>query len=143
MTRVSRNALVRYSASCMYQLVADIEAYPQFLPWCANATIHKSSAHEVEATLGLAKGPIRKAFSTRNTLNPEERIELHLLNGPFKSLQGEWRFTQLGEDGSRVQLDLEFEFSSRLLAMTVGPVFNEIANTMVQAFCDRAGVLYA
>lgn len=140
-TRVSRSALVPHSASHMYQLVADIEAYPDFLPWCANATILKRSAEEVEATLSLAKGPISKAFTTRNTLHPEARIELHLLDGPFKSLQGEWRFEQLGEDGSRVQLELEFEFSSRLLAMTVGPVFNEIANTMVQAFCDRARAL--
>ena len=140
-TRVSRSALVPQSASLMYQLVADIEAYPHFLPWCADATIHKRSALEVVATLSLAKGPVRKAFSTRNTLHPEQRIELQLLDGPFKSLQGEWNFAQLGDDGSRVQLELEFEFSSRLLAMTVGPIFNEIANTMVQAFCDRARAL--
>ncbi len=142
MTRVSRSALVPHSASRMYQLVADIEAYPHFLPWCADATILKSDARVVEATLRLAKGPVHKEFTTRNTLHPEERIELALLEGPFKSLHGEWAFVQLGDEGSRVKLDLQFEFSSRLLSMTVGPVFNEIANTMVQAFCDRARALY-
>ena len=143
MTRVSRSALVPYSAALMYQLVADIEAYPRFLPWCASAVVLHRDETEVRATLGLAKGPVRKQFSTRNTMHPEHRIELQLLEGPFKSLHGAWTFAQLGDDGSRVQLELEFEFASRLLGMTIGPVFNEIANTMVQAFCTRAREVYA
>ena len=126
----------------MYQLVDDIESYPKFLPWCAAAIVHTRSVEQVHATIRIAKGPLRKEFSTRNTLEANRQIKLTLVDGPFKRLDGNWQFEQLDNAGSRVTLALEFEFSNRLVTMTAGPIFNEIANTMVSAFCDRARQVY-
>ena len=142
MTTVNRTALVPFSAAAMFRLIDDIDAYPQFLPWCSSTRVLSRSDAEVVATIRIAKGPLHKEFTTRNRLMPDSRIELRLQDGPFKRLDGLWTFTQLGDDGCRVGLDLDFEFSSRLLTMTVGPVFNEIASTMVNAFCARARAVY-
>lgn len=126
----------------MYALVDDVPSYPQFLPWCSGAEEHRRDGNEVHATIRIAKGPLRKAFSTINRLTPGERIDLSLVDGPFRRLDGSWSFAPLGTDGCKVSLELEFEFSSRILTATIGPVFNEIANSMVSAFCQRAQVLY-
>lgn len=131
-----------YTAEAMYQLVADVETYPDFLPWCRSASIYESTSDEVKATLEIARGPVRKSFTTRNRLQYGEAIRMSLVDGPFKHLEGEWRFTPLGDDGSKIELHLEFDFESRLLRATVGPVFNHIAETMVEAFCKRAHALY-
>jgi len=126
----------------MYALVADTESYPAFLPWCRSARILSREGDEVVGTVELVKGPAHKSFTTVNRLVKGERIDMELVKGPFKHLQGVWRFQPIGDQGSRVSLDLEFEFSNRLLAMTVGPVFNEIANRLVDAFTRRAAELY-
>lgn len=131
-----------YTAEAMYQLVADVETYPEFLPWCRSAKIQGTNGNEVQASLEIARGPVRKSFTTRNRLHHGKAIRMSLVNGPFKHLEGEWRFTPLGEDGSKIELHLEFDFSSKLLKATVGPVFNHIAETMVDAFCRRAHELY-
>ena len=122
----------------MYELVADVESYPSFLPWCRAATVHARSAEEATATLQVARGPLRINFSTRNVMHTPERIELHLLDGPFRELEGTWRFTPLGEEGSKVSLHLAFEFSSGLVRATMAPIFRDIADTMLAAFCTRA-----
>ncbi len=140
--RVDRNAIMPYTAEAMYQLVADVETYPEFLPWCRSASVQSGNGDEVEASLEIARGPVRKTFTTRNRLEPGEAIRMSLVDGPFKHLQGEWRFTPLGNDGSKIELHLEFDFDSRILRATVGPVFNHIAETMVDAFCKRAHALY-
>ena len=140
--KVDRNAIMPYTAEAMYQLVADVETYPEFLPWCRSARIEQSRGDEIQASLEIARGPVRKSFTTRNTLEPGEAIRMSLVDGPFKHLEGEWRFTPLGNDGSKIELHLEFDFASRLLKATVGPVFNHIAETMVEAFCRRAHDLY-
>jgi len=141
-TIVNRTALVPYSAAQMFLLIDDIEAYPQFLPWCSGTQVLSRLPEEVIATIRIAKGPLHKEFTTRNRLMPDSRIELTLQQGPFKRFEGAWTFAQLGEDGCRVGLVLDFEFSSRILTMTVGPVFNEIASTMVNAFCARARAVH-
>ena len=142
MTTVSRMALMPYSAGEMYDLVDNIEAYPQFLPWCKSATVLSRTDDEVHANLALSRGGIHKSFTTCNRLQRNKIIEMRLVEGPFNHLEGFWRFDNLGEQACKVGLDLEFEFSSRLLGLTVGPVFNQIASTLVDSFCERAVEVY-
>jgi len=138
MRQVRRNALVPYPAREMYGLVDDIEAYPEFLPWCRAARVESRSETEVEASLELARGGIAKWFTTRNRMVPGERIDIELVEGPFRHLQGHWKFTPLGESGCRIDLEMEFEFSSSMLDMVIGPVFQQICNTLLDAFVERA-----
>jgi ribosome-associated toxin RatA of RatAB toxin-antitoxin module len=126
----------------MCELVADTESYPAFLPWCRSVRILSREGDEVVGTVEMVKGRVHKSFTTVNRLVKGERIDMELVEGPFKHLQGAWRFQPIGDQGCRVSLDLEFEFSNRLLAMTVGPVFSDIANRLVDAFTRRAAQLY-
>jgi len=142
MAKVEKSALVPHTAQEMYALVAEVERYPEFLPWCRSARQRSNGDGSVTATIEMAKGPLHKSFTTRNHLREGERIEIRLVDGPFKRLDGTWRFEPRGQQGCRVTLDLEFDFSSRLLRAVVGPVFHEIANTMVDAFCRRAANVY-
>ena len=142
MRRVTRNALVPFTAGQMFSLVADIEAYPGFLPWCSKARIETERGDEVQARLEVARGPVRKTFTTLNRHVENRQIDISLVDGPFRHLQGHWRFDALSEDGCRVELHLEFEFASRIIGRLLDPVFNEIANTMVDAFCKRAADVY-
>jgi len=142
MAIINRSALVRYSASQMFALVDDIQAYPEFLPWCKTATELSRDEDEVRATLELSRAGIHKTFSTCNRLQPGKMIEMRLLEGPFRHLEGFWRFERLGDEACKVSLDLEFEFSNKILEVTLGPVFNQIANSLVDAFCERAVTSY-
>ena len=142
MRRVTRSALVPFTAEDMFALVADIKSYPRFLPWCSSAVIEDESGDEVQARLEVSKGPVRKTFTTRNRHSGTSKIVMDLIDGPFRHLQGYWKFEALGGEGCRIELHLEFEFASRMLGRLMDPVFNEIANTMVDAFCRRAGELY-
>lgn len=145
MPTVNRHALVPYSAAQMFALVDDIESYPQFLPWCKSAKVWSRDGDDVRASVELAKGAIQKSFTTLNRNQRDKMIEMRLLEGPFRHLQGFWRFDTLGEGEAmacKVSLDLEYEFSNALLAMTVGPVFNQIANKLVDAFSQRAVTVY-
>lgn len=142
MANVQKNALVPYSAREMYALVADVDSYPQFLPWCRAASQGVNADGSIKATIEMARGPLHRSFTTRNHLTEGERIEIHLVDGPFRRLDGIWCFEPRGEHGCRVALDLEFDFSSRVLRSVVGPVFHEIANSMVDAFCRRASSVY-
>ena len=142
MASISRSALVPYSAGRMYALVDDIESYPLFLPWCRTSTVISRNNDEVKASIEIARGAVNKSFTTCNRLQKDKMIEMRLVEGPFRHLQGFWRFDSLSEDACKVMLDLEFEFAGKLLDMTVGPVFNQIANTLVDAFCQRAKEVY-
>lgn len=142
MNTVHRSALVMHSAEQMYQLVNDIEAYPQFLPWCHGARIQSATEEEIVASLDVGKAGVSKTFTTRNRLVQNQAVEVALVDGPFRRLEGSWVFTPLSEEACRVELDLGFEFSSNLIAMMLGPIFNEAANTMVAAFCKRADDVY-
>jgi len=139
---VSRSALVPYAASEMFALVADIEKYPGFLPWCREARIRVPGEDTVEASLKIGRGPIRKTFTTRNVMTQDTRIDIGLIDGPFSHLQGCWKFLALDGDGCRIVLDLEYELSNAVLRHTLGPLFSEIANSLVDAFCRRAQELY-
>lgn len=142
MTSIHKSALVPYTPAEMFALVDAIDAYPQFLPWCAGARVLSRSADEVRASIDISKGGVNKTFTTLNRNQPDKMIEMRLLEGPFSRLEGFWRFDPLGEAGCKVCFDLEFEFASRMLGLVVGPVFSQIANTLVDAFEKRAADVY-
>jgi ribosome-associated toxin RatA of RatAB toxin-antitoxin module len=142
MPTVSRNALVPYSNAEMFQLVNDIDAYPRFLPWCSSAQVLSRTEDEIEARIEVARSGLQKSFATRNRLQKDKMVEMRLLEGPFRHLEGFWRFDPLGENACRVSFDLDFEFSNRLVAMAFGPVFNQLAASLVDAFRTRAVAVY-
>ncbi len=142
MTLVQKSALVKFSAQDMYNLVDDIESYPDFLPWCSGSRIICRTPEMVEAELMIAKGGFNKSFTTRNKLEPGVRISMSLVKGPFSYLQGSWRFIPLREDASKISLDLEFEMAGKLANLAFGTVFNQICNTMVSSFTQRAKQIY-
>jgi ribosome-associated toxin RatA of RatAB toxin-antitoxin module len=142
MTTINKSALVPYSPAEMFALVDDIDTYAEFLPWCRQSRVLSRSEDEVRATIEIAKGGVEKAFTTCNRNQHNKMIEMRLVEGPFKHLEGFWRFDALGEQGSKVSLDLEFEFASRMLSMVVGPVFNQVANSLVDSFHKRAIQVY-
>ena len=132
MASISKSALVPYTPAQMFVLVDDIDVYPRFLPWCRDAKVLSRSVDEVRATIVLSKGGVEKSFTTRNLIQKDKMIEMRLEEGPFKQL----------EDGCKISFDLEFEFASRMLDMVVGPVFSQIANSLVDSFHKRAMEMY-
>ena len=143
MPNINRSAIVPYTPEQMFALVDDINAYSEFLPWCQQSREHERSADVVRASIELAKGKVKKAFTTQNRLHKGKMIEMKLVDGPFRQLEGFWRFHPL-KDGQacKVELDLAFEFSNRIIAMAIGPVFTSVANSLVDAFVERASNLY-
>ena len=142
MKNIQKSALVPYSAAQMFTLVDDIAAYADFLPWCSQSLVVARDTDIVEAELTISYGQLNKTFATRNINTPKNQIEMQLVKGPFKHLNGRWDFCMLGDEGCKVSLDLSFEFSNKLLDLTVGPVFSQIANSLVDAFTERAGKIY-
>ena len=142
MTVVQKSALVKFSAQQMFDLVNDIESYPQFLPWCSGSRILSRGDGVLEAELSISKGGFKKSFSTRNRIDQGGTITVSLLDGPFSYLEGVWNFMPLREDASKITLDLEFEMSGKLASLAFGAVFNQICNTMVSSFTSRAKEVY-
>lgn len=142
MATISRSALVPYSAESMFDLVDDVDAYQEFLPWCNGSEVIWRKDDEVKARVSIAKGAVEKAFTTLNRTQRGKMIEMRLVEGPFRRLDGYWRFQPLGDQGCKISLDLEFEFSSRLVKMAFGKIFNQIANRLVDAFVERAHAVY-
>lgn len=138
MRKVKKSAIVPYSAREMFVLVDDVESYPQFLPWCNQAEVHNRTEESVDATLELQKGALSNKFTTRNSRNEFESIGLALIGGPFRHLDGGWQFKELGDNGCKVSLELEFEFESTLVDMMFGSFFEDICNSLVDAFTKRA-----
>jgi ribosome-associated toxin RatA of RatAB toxin-antitoxin module len=142
MPQVRRSALVSFSAEQMYDLVNDVPRYPEFLPGCAGAQVLESAADKMVASVEVSKAGIRKTFTTRNQLVEGTQIMMELVDGPFKSLRGGWYFTPLDEAACKVELKLDFEFTSKLVEAAFGRVFNELTNNMVSAFTKRAKQVY-
>lgn len=138
MKRIERSAIVEHSASEMYALVDRVESYPQFLPWCAEAEVHERVPGKTQATLTARIGALRQSFTTENRNRPGEAIEMRLVKGPFRRFRGEWRFVPLGENACRIQFALEYEFASRTLGRLLAPLFDGMADSMVDAFVRRA-----
>jgi len=139
---VERSALVTYTAAQMFALVNDVVRYPEFLPWCVAARVEEVSAAERIAALKVARGVLRTEFTTRNILRQDEQIQMQLLHGPFRDLQGEWRFEPIGARGSRVHFRVEFEFKNRLTATAFNAVFEAMCGTIIEAFVQRANSVY-
>jgi ribosome-associated toxin RatA of RatAB toxin-antitoxin module len=140
--KVNRSALIPYSADQMFALVEDVVAYPDFLPWCTGTTLHSKDSEFVEASIQLQRGALKKTFRTRNSLQPGIAMGIALVGGPSRHLSGGWRFEQLGDDGSKVSLALEFEFENRLTDSIFGRYFEDTCNSLIDSFTQRAHDMY-
>lgn len=139
---VKRSAIVPFAAGRMYGLVADVPRYPEFLKWCSKASAVEEREGEVLASLEISFKGLKKKFTTLNRMTADRSIEMSLVKGPFSRLHGLWLFTPLGEDASKIELDISFDFDNPLVARVVGPLFSHIANHQVEAFHQRARALY-
>lgn len=142
MTTISKSALVPFTPEQMFQLVDDIEAYSEFLPWCGEATEIERDENYVEASLLISHSGFHKAFTTRNSLEKNHKMIMKLVDGPFKHLEGIWSFDSLGDHACKVSLNLDFEFSSKIISVSLGPIFSKMANNLVDAFIKRAEDIY-
>ena len=142
MKEIARSAIVEHSAAEMYALVEDIEAYPRFLPWCAAAAVHERRPDATRATLTVGVGGLRHSFTTHNENRPGEAIDMRLEQGPFRRFHGEWRFVPLGPAACRIEFSLQYEFSSRTLGRLLAPLFDGLADSMVDAFVRRAAEVH-
>ena len=138
MREVKRSALVNKPPAELFALINDIESYPQFLPWCTHARVVSRTPTEIVATLGVRQGTLHGEFTTRNTLEPDRRILMELVSGPFRKLEGEWLLTPIEPEGCRVELTMRFAFSHRLTAMLFEPKFAATIGSLVDAFVARA-----
>ena len=142
MPTVKRQQIVPYSSAQMYELVNKVEGYPQFVPACKRADVISRNQDEVRAKLLFAQGAIHKSFTTCNRLQQDKMIEIKLLDGPFKHLEGFWLFEAQADKQCRIVFDLEFEFASRLLSFMFEPFFHQITNRLVDVFTKRAAEVY-
>lgn len=143
MTQVDRSALVLHTAEEMFDLINDVERYPEFLPWCAKTEVVSRTDEELVATLFLSKGGLNYSFTTRNQLTRPTRMTLALEEGPFSNLEGVWDFKVLSDEASKVSLNLNFEFSGKIASFAMSKVFNQVATTLVDAFVERADQVYS
>lgn len=145
MKHIHKSVLIWYSAAEMFALVTDVERYPEFLPWCDRSAVLSSDVAGMTAEVGISFGGIRQTFTTRNDHLPGPRVAMKLVDGPFSTLDGEWCFTPVGDEAqraSRVELFLNYGFRNATLAALVGPVFDKIAGSLVDAFVKRAEQVY-
>jgi len=142
MHKVQRSVLVPHSAAQMFDLVADVEKYPEFMPWCGGTAVRSRDEHGMQASITISLAGLRQTFTTRNTHDYPNRIDLELVDGPFSALVGHWQFQPLAEDACKVLFTLEYAFSSRALEALVGPVFNRIASSFIDSFTKRAQACY-
>jgi len=133
---------VPHTAAQMYQLVIDIELYPQFVPWCDSCDVVTVSESSVRAAMKFARKGLSATWTTLNTNTPCRKVEMQLVTGPFKNLKGEWNFVSIDDHSSKVVLEMEFEFSNAILSKAFGSFFSQIANKLVSAFVARANQLY-
>nr|WP_315399455.1 type II toxin-antitoxin system RatA family toxin [uncultured Duganella sp.] len=142
MAVVHKSVFLGYSAQQMFDLVANIDDYPKFLPWCSGVEIRERNGDVVVASIGINYHGVKQSFTTSNENTAPATIKMKLVDGPFKCLDGVWTFKALREDACKIELDMRYEFSGTLLDKLVGPVFGMIANSMVDSFCKRAETVY-
>jgi ribosome-associated toxin RatA of RatAB toxin-antitoxin module len=142
MAVVHKSVIVGYSAEQMFALVDTMEDYPRFLPWCGGVEVLGRETDRLVATIAIHYHGIKQSFTTENIHTRPTSIQMRLLEGPFKHLQGAWVFKPLREDACKIEFDLQYEFSSRILEKIIGPVFGMIANSFVDSFCKRAETAY-
>jgi Oligoketide cyclase/lipid transport protein len=145
MKTVHKSVLIWYSAQEMFALVTDVASYPEFLPWCDRAAVLGEDEHGMDAEVGIAFGGIHQTFTTRNEHVPGREVRMTLVKGPFSQLEGQWKFIPLGGDEQRackVELEMHYGFDNAALSALVGPVFDKIAGSLVDAFVKRAEQVY-
>ncbi|WP_353147035.1 type II toxin-antitoxin system RatA family toxin [Pollutimonas bauzanensis] len=142
MHTVQRSVLVPHSRAQMFDLVADVASYPQFMPWCGGTTVHKHDEKGMEASVTISIAGIKQTFTTRNEHDHPRLITIHLIDGPFSALTGKWEFQELAPDACKVVYTMEYAFSSRALEAVVGPIFNRIATSFIDSFTQRAQAVY-
>jgi len=142
MAKVEKSVLIGHSADKIYALVADVDAYPQFLPWCNATEVRQVEGQKAVATLHVNYHGLRLHFTTENRMEQGALIDMTLVNGPFKHLDGFWRFVPLSAQACKIEFQLSYELSGKLVEKIAGPVFNHIANTLVEVFVKRATALY-
>jgi ribosome-associated toxin RatA of RatAB toxin-antitoxin module len=138
MREVKRSALVNKPPAELFALINDIESYPQFLPWCTHARVLSRTPTEIVATIGVRQGALHGEFTTRNTLETNRSVQLQLVSGPFRTLEGEWRLAPIEPDGCRVELSMRFAFAHRLTALLFEPKFAATIGSLLDAFVARA-----
>ena len=143
MAVVEKSVLIERSAAQMFDLVDRVEDYPKFLPWCGGTQLFERNPNITSARIDVSYHGLKTHFSTENAKSYPRSMTIALTDGPFKHMDGGWRFTPLGDAACKVEFRLHYEFSSRLLEKVLGPVFNHIANTFVESFVKRAGELHA
>lgn len=142
MHNISKSAIIPYSTKQMYDLVNDIENYQKFLNWCDNSKILDKKQNQINASISVNKGFFKQQFSTKNTLIKNQQITMELINGPFKTLVGNWSFNQLRPNACKIIFELKFEFKSRLIDISLCPAFSQIASTQLDSFIKRAKDVY-
>ncbi len=142
MAVVHKSVLLHYSAAQMFALVDRVEDYPSFLPWCGGVDVRERTADKLVAAIQINYHGVKQSFTTENSNTPPTRMTMSLVEGPFRHLDGAWQFTALREDACKVEFDLHYEFSSKLLEKLIGPVFSKIADSFVESFRRRAEVVY-
>jgi ribosome-associated toxin RatA of RatAB toxin-antitoxin module len=138
MREVKRSALVSQPPARVFTLINDIERYPEFLPWCTHARVLSRTPEQIVATLGVRQGALTGEFTTRNTLVPDTGIHMHLVSGPFRTLEGEWRLSPIASHGCQVEFAVKFEFRNRLSGLLFEPLFAQTIGSLVDAFVQRA-----
>jgi ribosome-associated toxin RatA of RatAB toxin-antitoxin module len=139
---IRRSALVTFSPEQMFDLVIDVERYPQFLPWVSGAQLHEKSERELLASMEMQRSGVRERFSTRNTFERPSFMTLEMVEGPFRVLEGRWSFAPIGTAGTRVELEMRFEFANPVISMLFGKAFEQSCNTLIDAFITRARETY-
>ncbi|MCP4187926.1 MAG: type II toxin-antitoxin system RatA family toxin [Gammaproteobacteria bacterium] len=142
MPEIRRSALMPYPARFMYDVVNNVDSYPDFLPWCGGVETHRMDETSMEASILMRGAGLNHWFKTRNSMEPGKSIAMALLKGPFSKLEGLWRFTPVDPEGCKVELALQYELKQGLAAVIIAPAFSRIANTMVSSFCERGNDLY-
>jgi ribosome-associated toxin RatA of RatAB toxin-antitoxin module len=142
MAQVQKTVLINHSASRMYALVDDVKKYPEFLPWCGGVDLIKQDESSTIATLHIAYHGLNQKFTTENHKTFPSLMEIKLKDGPFKHLEGVWRFIELNEHACKVEFMLNYEFTNIIIEKIIAPVFSHIANTFVDGFVARADVVY-
>ena len=138
MHNIHKSAIVLHPAEKMFQLVDSVENYPQFLPWCGSTQIIERDKEKTIASIEINYKGIRQTFTTKNTKKQNQEMMIKLIDGPFKSLSGQWMFKNIDKDSCQIELKLEYEFSNIILEKLISPVFNMIANTFIDEFIKEA-----
>lgn len=138
MRELTRSALVSRPPETLYRLVEDVARYPEFVPGCTEASVLERHGQEMLARLAVRRGPLHTAFTTRNRLEPGRAVQMHLVEGPFRVLEGRWSFVPIADIGCRIELWLRFQFSNVLKSALFDPLFEETAASLVRAFVARA-----